>query len=64
MSKLSILVFNNADAIPKSIALKVSRDSVPHIMAWYGGYYSGDRYTVTLDGRNVNMDLSGEIKND
>ncbi len=54
------LVFSNADAKPHNVALDVSRESVPHIMAWYGSYSAGDRYTVTYDGRNVPMDLNGE----
>lgn len=54
------LVFSNADATPKNVALEVSVSAVPHIMAWYGAYFAGDRYTVTLDGRNVPMDQNGE----
>ena len=54
------LVFNNADAIPKSEVLRVHRDAVARVMAWYGAYYAGDRYTVTVDGRNVRMDQNGE----
>ena len=54
------LVFNNADATPKTTVLDVSAASVPDIMAWYGAYCSGDRYTVTADGRNVPMDHNGE----
>lgn len=54
-----MLVFNNADATPRSTVIRVSADSVPHVMAWYGAYFAGDRYTVTLDGRNVRMDMNG-----
>lgn len=54
------LVFNNADAKPRSTVLRVAEDAVPHVMAWYGAYYAGDRYTVTQDGRNVRMDQNGE----
>ena len=54
------LVFANADATPKTTVLDVSAASVPDIMAWYGAYCSGDRYTVTVDGRNVPMDQYGE----
>ena len=54
------LVFNNADATPKTTALDVSAESVPDIMTWYGAYHAGDRYTVTVDGRNVPMDRNGE----
>jgi hypothetical protein len=54
------LVFMNADATPKNVTVDVSRASVPHIMAWYGAYFAGDRYTVAMDGRNVPMDCNGE----
>jgi hypothetical protein len=36
---------------------------VPNIMAWYGAYHSGDRYTVTWNARNVAMDNNGEPVN-
>lgn len=54
------LVFNNADATPKTVLIQCDAASVPHIMAWYGAYFAGDRYTVALDGRNVPMDINGE----
>ena len=54
------LVFSNADEKPHNVAVDVSGDSVPHIMAWYGAYFAGDRYTVTLNGRNLAMDQNGE----
>lgn len=54
------LIFNNADATPKSVVIECAAASVPNIMAWYGAYFAGDRYTVTLDGRNVPMDRNGE----
>ena len=54
------LVFSNADATPKNVKIQCAAESVPHIMAWYGSYFAGDRYTVTQDGRNVPMDQDGE----
>ena len=54
------LVFSNADATPKTTVLDVSAEAVPDIMAWYGAYCAGDRYTVSVDGRNVPMDQNGE----
>lgn len=54
------LVFNNADATPKTVAVQVHIDAVPDIMAWYGAYFAGDRYTTAMNGRNVRMDLNGE----
>lgn len=56
------LVFNNADATPKSEVLDVSEEAVPKIMRWYAAYFALDRYTVTVDGRNVPMDENGEMK--
>ena len=54
------LVFMNADATPKTVKLELDVSAVPHVMAWYGAYFAGDRYTVALDGRNVPMDHNGE----
>ena len=54
------LVFNNAEATPKTEVIECDRASVPSIMAWYGAYFAGDRYTVAMDGRNVAMDINGE----
>ena len=58
------LVFSNADATPKNVSLDLSSDSIPHVMAWYGAYFAGDRYTATLNGRNVPMDPNGEMITD
>jgi hypothetical protein len=58
------LVFSNAEATPHNVALDVSEDSVDSILSWYGAYYAGDRYTVTLDGRDVPIDMNGERRND
>jgi hypothetical protein len=55
------LVFSNAESFPKNICLEVSKEAVPNIMQWYGAFHAGDRYTVTLDGRNVSMDMNGEM---
>lgn len=58
---LRILVFSNADATPKNQRIGCDTESVGEIMAWYGAYFAGDRYTVTLDGRNVRMDQNGRV---
>lgn len=57
---LRALVFSNADAVPKNSVVRCDTASVPCIMAWYGAYHAGDRYTVALDGRNVPVDQNGE----
>jgi len=64
MNDIVRLIFNNADATPKTEVLDVSRDCVERIISWYGSYFYGDRYTVTIDGRNVRMDQNGEMVND
>lgn len=56
------LTFMNADATPKNTTVEVASEAVPNIMAWYGAFYAGDRYTVAADGRNVPMDQNGEPK--
>ena len=53
------LVFSNADATPKNVAINLDRESVPSVMAWYGAFHAGDRYTAAVDGRNVPMDQNG-----
>lgn len=55
------LVFSNEDSSPKNIYVVCDERSIPHIMAWYGAYCAGDRYTVTYDGHNIPMGLNGEI---
>ena len=62
MSEFVRLVFMNADATPKNTSVRVARVDAPQIMAWYGAYCAGDRYTVVMDGRNVPMDQNGEPK--
>lgn len=53
------LVFSNADATPKNVSVEVGFSSVDDVMAWYGAFFAGDRYTVSLDGRNVPIDQNG-----
>ncbi len=55
------LVFNNADATPKTVKIVCDEASVPRIMRWYGGFHAGDRYTVSVDGRRVRKDQNGEM---
>lgn len=54
------LIFKNAETVPNSIMIECDEASVSHIMAWYGAYHSGDRYTATWNARNVQMDCNGE----
>lgn len=55
------LVFSNADAKPHNVSMDISFENINQVMAWYAAYFSGDRYTVTMDGRDVPMDQNGEI---
>jgi len=55
------LVFSNADATPKTVLIECSKESIESIVGWYGAYCAGDRYTVTVDGRNIHLDHNGEI---
>lgn len=58
--KTERLVFNNADAKPKSSVLDIHMDGVPLVCQWYAGFFAGDLYTVTLNGRNIPLDHNGE----
>ncbi|MBD9511543.1 hypothetical protein IB265_32830 [Ensifer sp. ENS10] len=55
------LKFTNSDATPKTVILKVETEAVAPIMSWYGGYHSGDRYTVHVDCVKVEKDQNGEL---
>lgn len=55
------LNFVNQDATPKEVHLQVSTDSIASVMAWYGAYYAGDRYSVFVDGKKVEKDQNGEL---
>jgi hypothetical protein len=58
---VSELKFVNSDATPKTVVLSIARKSIPPVMAWYGAYFSGDRYAVFVDGAKVAKDQNGEL---
>lgn len=58
---MKILTFTNSDATPKTVSFHVSDDGIPHVMAWYGAYFAGDRYYVAVDGERVQKDRNGEL---
>lgn len=60
MDDIVTIKFVNSDARPKVVSGHCSRDFVPEIMAWYGSYYSGDRYTVYVDDVKIEKDQNGE----
>ena len=35
-------------------------DGIDLVMAWYGAYWAGDEYEVTVDGRPVATNKNGE----
>lgn len=55
------LKFTNSDATPKVQIVTVDRTSVEPVMAWYGGFFAGDRYSVHLDGLKLKKDQNGEL---
>lgn len=55
------LKFTNSDATPKVQVVTVDRASVEPVMAWYGAYSAGDRYSVHLDGLKLKKDQNGEL---
>lgn len=59
--ELGELAFHNWDARPRRATIRCDRASVPLIMAWYGSYYAGDRYTVSFDGKQLQKDQNGEL---
>lgn len=57
--RLHELKFVNSDATPKTTAIRCDKASVAAIMAWYGAYYAGDRYSVTYNGVKIKKDQNG-----
>jgi len=54
------LVFSNADATPKNVAIDLDIDSANDVCVWYAAFHAGDRFTLTMNGRNVPLDHNGE----
>jgi hypothetical protein len=57
--KTERLVFNNADATPKSNVLDIHIDGVEDVCRWYAAFFAYDFYTVTMNGRNLPLDSNG-----
>lgn len=51
----------NNDACQTHWVMQVDAASVEQIVEWYGAFYAGDDYTVTLDGVLQTLDHNGEI---
>lgn len=60
--KIVELLFCNKDAVDTTTSIFCCTKSVPHILAWYGAYWAGDDYTVTMDGKPLRLDLNGELE--
>jgi len=54
------LVFNNVETRPKRSVVEVDIDSANDVCIWYAGHHAGDPFTLTMNGRNVPLDISGE----
>lgn len=59
LKEVKALVFSNAEATPKNMTIYTTEECVTSIMVMYGSHFSGDRYTVSLDGRNIPIDHNG-----
>jgi NAD-dependent dihydropyrimidine dehydrogenase PreA subunit len=53
--------FTNSDARPKVVVINCARGSCEDIAAWYGAYFSGDRYRIEINGETVKKDQNGCI---
>lgn len=58
--QLTSMVFKNRTAKSTHVLL-VDVSSVPSVASWYGAFYAGDIYTLTLDGKKQKLDQNGEI---
>lgn len=55
-----LLKFDNRDVIPQVCHLEVGSERQAYrVMEWYGAFYAGDDYDVSLDGRTIPMDQNG-----
>lgn len=55
------LRFDNLDATPKTTTIRCDSASIAPVMAWYGAFYAGDRYSVYADGVKLKKDRNGEL---
>lgn len=44
------------------VVLHCTKDSVPHILDWYGAFYAGDDYAVFINGRAQPLGINGELE--
>lgn len=55
------MVFKNKDATPNKTVINCDEESCPKIASWYGCYYSGDNYTIKINGIKVKKDQNGDF---
>lgn len=56
------IFFRNSDSSEKLTIITVgSMYQADSVLAWYGSYYNGDDYTVTIDGALQDLDINGRI---
>ncbi len=55
------LKFTNSDATPKVVTIHCDKASCGNIAAWYGAYFAGDRYNISLNGEKLMKDRNGEL---
>jgi hypothetical protein len=53
--------FTNSDAKPKVTTINCDKASCADIAAWYGCYFSQDRYNIKINGEIVKKDQNGEL---
>jgi hypothetical protein len=60
--RIVTLKFDNRDATPHVVEMRVDRAAVKDIMAWYGAYFAGDDYAVFINGHPQGKDQNGEFE--
>lgn len=55
------LKFTNLDSKPKLMIIHCDKASCADIAAWYGCYFSSDRYSVKINDTIVPKDQNGEL---
>ena len=59
---MNTLIFTNLQASPQTRRIELGGETDPQdIIRWYAAFYSGDNFTVTLNGNILQVDGDGEI---
>lgn len=62
-SGTAVFVLINNRTAKQKISFCCGKYNAAEIVAWYAAYYSGDDYSVRIDGKLQKLDANGEIKN-